>query len=544
MPNTRGRSRGSHPKPFTSRSTPIRRGSSSIIGHGRKIENEWSLRGRCDNSSSRNGRDIPDECNPIGRGSNNTYGNGMGRADDCNPRGRGSNNTFGNGRGRADDCSPKGRGINNTFGNGRGRADDCSLKGRGSNNTFGNAMGRADDCSPRGRGSNNTFGNGRCRADDCSPRGRDNNSIVGCSNKSVDKWCPSLDILGDERLDVHEDTEEHVEHVVGSSQNQVGFYDPVINHHAVRLFKTIFKGAYATWTKVPQDHRDRYSDIIRSVRKVAMKAIRVSDNVDIGLISSNRPIWIGGNDWQPLVNVWDTNEWRLKSKIAKENRAKSQSGKHTVGSLIMESLVKKKQKGAILKLKRRHLKNIIFCIYTPKPSDESRWQHLIQMELIPHLALPILITLSSATKNALWNFWEKGYDNITLFDDEESSDDDCDKSNLLNHHDTSPFLDPYQAAKNEEIQRYHMKCNDNNSGTENFIQNDAPHSGNNNQRNEGICRVDKFEVIKYSIGNDEEFVTVSLSKICVVERTPGSMSCIYHELFSRKDRGWEVTQTK
>ncbi|GKD47504.1 hypothetical protein Tco_1276480 [Tanacetum coccineum] len=32
--------------------------------------------------------------------------------------------------------------------------------------------------------------------------------------------------------------------------------------------------------------------------------------------------------------------------------------------------------------------------------------------------------LSSATKNALWNFWEKGYDNITLFDDGESSDDD------------------------------------------------------------------------------------------------------------------------
>ncbi|GJW87348.1 putative reverse transcriptase domain-containing protein [Tanacetum coccineum] len=49
-----------------------------------------------------------------------------------------------------------------------------------------------------------------------------------------------------------------------------------------------------------------------------------------------------------------------------------------------------------------------------------------------------------------------------------------------------------------------MKCNDNNSGTENFIQNDAPHSGNNNQGNEGICRVDKFEVIKYSIGDNEK----------------------------------------
>ncbi|GKC94828.1 hypothetical protein Tco_1160270 [Tanacetum coccineum] len=32
--------------------------------------------------------------------------------------------------------------------------------------------------------------------------------------------------------------------------------------------------------------------------------------------------------------------------------------------VIMESLVKKKQKGVILELKRRHLKNTIFCTYT------------------------------------------------------------------------------------------------------------------------------------------------------------------------------------
>ncbi|GJT03889.1 hypothetical protein Tco_0838351 [Tanacetum coccineum] len=49
----------------------------------------------------------------------------------------------------------------------------------------------------------------------------------------------------------------------------------------------------------------------------------------------------------------------------------------------------------------------------------------------------------------LSNAQEKGYDNITLCDDGESSDDDYDKSNLINHHDISPFLDPYQAAKNE-----------------------------------------------------------------------------------------------
>ncbi|GJR96366.1 hypothetical protein Tco_0268540 [Tanacetum coccineum] len=41
-------------------------------------------------------------------------------------------------------------------------------------------------------------------------------------------------------------------------------------------------------------------------------------------------------------------------------------------SIIMESLVKKKQKGAILELKRRHLKNTIFCTYTPYPAMKIR----------------------------------------------------------------------------------------------------------------------------------------------------------------------------
>ncbi|GKD97299.1 hypothetical protein Tco_1381196 [Tanacetum coccineum] len=114
---------------------------------------------------------------------------------------------------------------------------------------------------------------------------------------------------------------------------------------------------------------------------------------------------------------------------------------------------------------------------------------------------------------------------------QESNDDDCDKSNLINHHDTSPFLDPYQAAKND------MKCNDNNSGTENFIQNDAPHSGNNNQGNEGICRVDKFEVIKYSIGDNEEFMGIRTLERDSWDQTVNGVSSIYLDIFRKKDEG-------
>ncbi|GJY79242.1 hypothetical protein Tco_0485043, partial [Tanacetum coccineum] len=55
-----------------------------------------------------------------------------------------------------------------------------------------------------------------------------------------------------------------------------------------------------------------------------------------------------------------------------------------------------------------------------------------------------------------------------------------------------------------------------------------------------LCRTEEFIVVRHSIGDDEEFVTVGPSKINTVKRTHGSMSCIYHELLNRKDRGWEV----
>ncbi|GJS74934.1 hypothetical protein Tco_0724815 [Tanacetum coccineum] len=108
---------------------------------------------------------------------------------------------------------------------------------------------------------------------------------IGPGNERADEWCSGQDILSDERVDVHEDNEDHVENVIGSSQDQVvsnvtptssllklwliGGVFSAISRHAVKLFKTMFKGAYATWTQVPQDHRDR-----RSIDEMLQKVIR------------------------------------------------------------------------------------------------------------------------------------------------------------------------------------------------------------------------------------------------------------------------------
>ncbi|GJX02585.1 hypothetical protein Tco_0186498 [Tanacetum coccineum] len=65
---------------------------------------------------------------------------------------------------------------------------------------------------------------------------------------------------------------------------------------------------------------------------------------------------------------------------------------------------------------------------------------------------------------------------------------------------------------------------------------------NNEQTNEGICIVDKFEVIKYTIGDNEEFLAICTREYWA--RTVNGVSSIYHDIFRKKDEGWTVHRTK
>ncbi|GJY80410.1 hypothetical protein Tco_0493161 [Tanacetum coccineum] len=136
--------------------------------------------------------------------------------------------------------------------------------------------------------------------------------------------------------------------------------------------------------------------------------------------------------------------------------------------------------------------------------------------------------MSNATKNALWNFWEKGYDNDTLIYDEESSDDES------NNSDHRLFFDPYQNDDKGDKSNQTMHNNDS-STPENF---DALHSENNEQQNEGMCRVDKFEVIKYSVGNNKEFLSVRTLERNSWAHTIDETSRIYLDIFRKKDEGF------
>ncbi|GJU29854.1 hypothetical protein Tco_1173443 [Tanacetum coccineum] len=114
--------------------------------------------------------------------------------------------------------------------------------------------------------------------------------------------------------------------------------------------------------------------------------------------------------------------------------------------------------------------------------------------------------VDETAKHALLHSWievgkdEGIMDDIVLNDDER---EESDYENPLNTNDDS-FLEPYLDAHNKNAKRNEhnpMKCNGNTSELEK-----APHSNNMNdaQPNGRMCRTEKFKVIKYSLGPNEE----------------------------------------
>ncbi|GJW02430.1 hypothetical protein Tco_1561286 [Tanacetum coccineum] len=88
-----------------------------------------------------------------------------------------------------------------------------------------------------------------------------------------------------------------------------------------------------------------------------------------------------------------------------------------------------------------------------------------------------------------------------------------------------------------------MECNNNTSGPKNFIPNDTPHSSSKERPNEGMCRVDKFEVIKYSVGDNEEFMGIHTLERDSWAQTVNGISSIYLDIFRKKDEGIVEVQT-
>ncbi|GJX08027.1 hypothetical protein Tco_0195959 [Tanacetum coccineum] len=121
-----------------------------------------------------------------------------------------------------------------------------------------------------------------------------------------------------------------------------------------------------------------------------------------------------------------------------------------------------------------------------------------------------------------------GYDNDTLINDEESSDDE---NNELAQH---PFFDPYQNDKEMGDKSPQKECKDNANKPKNF---DATHSDVKERQDEGMCKVDIFEMIKYLIGDNEEFMGIRTLERHSWAQTVNGVSSIYLDIFHKKDEG-------
>ncbi|GJU73330.1 hypothetical protein Tco_1264735 [Tanacetum coccineum] len=59
-----------------------------------------------------------------------------------------------------------------------------------------------------------------------------------------------------------------------------------------------------------------------------------------------------------------------------------------------------------------------------------------------------------------------------------------------------------------------------------------------------VCNIRKFEMIKYSFGQDEEYVAVKEDEYNDLARTSDDACRAYQEIFCRMDEGWMVTRAE
>ncbi|GKB56473.1 hypothetical protein Tco_0912659, partial [Tanacetum coccineum] len=118
------------------------------------------------------------------------------------------------------------------------------------------------------------------------------------------------------------------------------------------------------------------------------------------------------------------------------------------------------------------------------------------------------------TKNGLWEFYVNERTNGRIGDLDEY-EEPCKKTHLDAFY--KPYLDAQEANDIYEVinREYSLIP--------------IPACRNIDNPDE-LCRIKEFAIIRHSIGNDEEFITIGPSKVSTIERTPSSMSCIYHEL--------------
>ncbi|GJY54757.1 hypothetical protein Tco_0446421 [Tanacetum coccineum] len=117
--------------------------------------------------------------------------------------------------------------------------------------------------------------------------------------------------------------------------------------------------------------------------------------------------------------------------------------------------------------------------------------------------------VDETTKRALLHTWIEIGNEEGLLNDEVSSNKEW-KEHKYGNPPNDSFPTPYLNINNEKDKNHHNENNGDIDKLSGMDLSGAPHSEkiHSEQPNEGVCRVDKFKVIKYTIGDSEEFLAI------------------------------------
>ncbi|GKA80927.1 hypothetical protein Tco_0787619 [Tanacetum coccineum] len=157
--------------------------------------------------------------------------------------------------------------------------------------------------------------------------------------------------------------------------------------------------------------------------------------------------------------------------------------------------------------------------------------------------------MDGITKSALWHSWVKGGGNNELMDNIVSSEEEWEEFDYGSPHntDTDLFFKSYLDAQEKgDIclikKEHHLK----NHSSDVSVQHRTScfDDKKNDLINEKVCNAEKFKVIKYSLGDNEECIAISTHENNTWKRNEDCISHIYQEFFLKKDEGWTVIRTK
>ncbi|GJV80566.1 hypothetical protein Tco_1516436 [Tanacetum coccineum] len=155
------------------------------------------------------------------------------------------------------------------------------------------------------------------------------------------------------------------------------------------------------------------------------------------------------------------------------------------------------------------------------------------------------IRIDRVTKSALGHAWVYRWGINDSEDDTVSSDEEWEEHEYGNPPNNS-FPKPFLKTNDKRSKNYHKKNNEDTNKSGDMVLSGVPHYEEltNGQLDEKVCKVEKFEVLKYSVGDSKEFLSICTRECNSWAQTVNGVSMIYHDIFQKKDDGWTVHRTK